>query len=80
MTKRKTPWHRPSSDEVDRSIFTTRNKRHYSQDINRKLELGRRAVERGDDPHDVCCRLFGAQKDSFIELLKMPPNRDVNGG
>ena len=75
MSKRKTPWHRPSSDEVDRSIFTASNKRHYSQDVMRKLEIGRRAVEKGDDPHEVCIRLFGSEKSSFVELLKSRPNQ-----
>ena len=76
MSQKKTPWHRPSSEEVDRSIFTAKSKRHYSQDVMRKLEIGRRAVERGDDPNDVCVRLFGAKKASFVELLKSPPNHD----
>ena len=69
MTKR--PAHRPSKDDVDRSIFTMQTKRYYSKDMWRRVEMGRRAFKKGEDPRDICLRLFGTDSKEFVNLVSM---------
>ena len=69
MTKR--PAHRPSKDDVDRSIFTMQTKRHYSKDMMRRVEMGRRAYAKGEDPREICLRLFGTDSKEFLNLVSM---------
>ena len=67
----KRPAHRPSSEDVDRSIWSMKTKRHYSQDMMRKVEMGRRAFAKGEDPHTICLRLFGTDSKEFINLISI---------
>ena len=67
----KRPAHRPTSADVDRSIWTMKTKRHYSQDMRRKVEMGRKAFAKGEDARSICLRLFGTDSKEFINLISI---------
>ena len=67
----KRPAHRPSSEDVDRSIWSMKTKRHYSQEMMRKVEMGRRAYAKGEDARDICLRLFGTDSQEFVNLVSI---------
>ena len=67
----KRPAHRPSKEDVDRSIWSMQTKRHYSQDMMRKVEMGRRAFAKGEDARTICLRLFGTDSREFINLISI---------
>ena len=46
-------------------------KRHYSKDIMRRVEMGRRAFAKGEDARDICLRLFGTDSKEFVNLISI---------
>jgi len=65
----KRPVHRPTSKEVDDSIFYCSNKRIYSDNDKRKIDIGIAQVKKGRDAGDVCKMLFGSEIKDIVEIL-----------
>ena len=65
----KRPWYRPTSQEVDDSIFHCQNKRIYSDNDKRKIDIGISQVKKGRDAGDVCKMLFGSEIKDIVEIL-----------
>ena len=63
-------WWRPTQEDVDRSKWSPKTKRHYSDSVMKKLEIGQRSVRNGEDPRSVCIRLFGAENADLINRLQ----------
>jgi len=69
MTKRPS-WWRPTQEEIDKSKWSNRTKRHYSESVMKKIEIGQRSVQSGQDPRSVCIRLFGSENEDLINRLQ----------
>ena len=61
--------HRPSEEDIQRSYYSLRTKRHYSKEMIRKAKMGKTAVDRGEDIRDVAIRLFGTSSKSILDLI-----------
>ena len=60
---------RPTSEEVDQAKFSNSTKRHYSQDMMRRVEMGRRSFAKGEDARQICLRLFRSDSSDLIKLI-----------
>ena len=61
--------HRPSEEDIQRSYFSMKTKRHYSQDMLRKAKLAKSAVDKGADLKEVAIRYFGTDGKSILDLI-----------
>ena len=60
---------RPTNAEVNEAFFKMDRVQHYSQDVMRKLDMGKKKVQSGDNAEDVCKRLFGHLNQDLVDLM-----------
>ena len=60
---------RPTVAEVEKSLFKMKRVNHYSKDTLRKVDMGRKAIESGQNATDVCLRLFNVHNQELVDLM-----------
>ena len=60
---------RPTNTEVQESFFKMDRTPHYSQDVKRKIKMGRDAIASGKSADDVCKTLFGVLNKDMVNLM-----------
>ena len=60
---------KPTDKEVEEAFFRMERTPHYSQDIKRKIRMGRNAIASGKCVDDVCKTLFGVHNQDMVNLL-----------